>query len=102
DESVPRRLKRDFVGHEVFTVPEMGWSSVKNGELLKLAQGQFDVLIVVDRNLQYQQNLKRFNIGIMLLVAKSNRYVHLKPLIPEALERLTNIPLGGIVVIGSN
>lgn len=42
DECVPRRLKRELVGHDVKTAPEMGWASKKNGELLALAAVEFD------------------------------------------------------------
>ena len=57
DECVPRALRDDIPGHEVKTVAEVGWAGVKNGELLRLAAGQFDLLLTVDRSLEYQQNL---------------------------------------------
>jgi hypothetical protein len=53
DECVDRRLARDIEGHEVRTVPEAGWAGLKNGELLKRAQDQFDVFVTVDRNLPF-------------------------------------------------
>lgn len=49
DECLPRRLKRDLVGHDVRTAPEMGWASKRNGELLALAVGQFEVFLTADR-----------------------------------------------------
>jgi hypothetical protein len=63
DECVPRKLRRELPGHEVLTVTERGWSGIKNGELLALAQAEFDVFLTIDQNLKYQQNLKAFNIG---------------------------------------
>jgi hypothetical protein len=45
-----------LTGHEVKTVAEVGWAGVKNGELLQMAARRFDVLLTVDRNLEYQQN----------------------------------------------
>ena len=54
DESVPRRLGFALEGHFVRTVQFMGWSGVKNGQLLRLAAGQFEVFITADRNLRYQ------------------------------------------------
>jgi len=48
DECVPRGLKRHLPGHEVQTVPEAGWSGVKNGLLLARAKGRFDVLLSTD------------------------------------------------------
>jgi predicted nuclease of predicted toxin-antitoxin system len=56
DECVPRALRDELPGHEVRTVAEYGWAGVKNGELLRLAANSFDVLLTVDRNLEYQQN----------------------------------------------
>ena len=51
DECMPRRLKREFVGHEVSTVDEAGFKGLKNGQLLRIASEAFDVLITVDRKL---------------------------------------------------
>ncbi len=51
DECLPRKLKHELPGHEVRTVPEMGWAGKKNGELLRLMSGQFDVFVTIDRNL---------------------------------------------------
>jgi hypothetical protein len=58
DECLPRRLKRDLNGHDVRTVPEMGWASKENGDLLQLAESQFEVFLTVDRNLSYQRASK--------------------------------------------
>ena len=59
DECVDRRLSREIVSHEVRTAAQMGWTSIKNGELLALAAQEFDVFVTVDRNLSFQQNLSR-------------------------------------------
>ena len=88
DECLPRRLNRDLPGHEVRTAPEMGWASKRNGELLALAVGQFDVFLTADRNLSYQQDLSSFDIAIVVLVARSNRLDDLRPLVPRVLEML--------------
>lgn len=58
DECLPRKLKKDLIGHDVLTVPEMGWRGVKNGELLRRAKNSFDVFVTIDQGLQYQQNLE--------------------------------------------
>ena len=52
DECVPRKLKREFAEYEVFTVTEQGWSGIKNGNLLALAESEFDVFLTVDQNLK--------------------------------------------------
>lgn len=63
DESVPRRLRRALPHHEVKIVVEMGWSGIKNGNLLALAAASFDAFITVDKNLPYQQNLSELVLG---------------------------------------
>lgn len=49
DECLPRRFKNGLFGHEVQTVPEAGWASKQNGELLALAEGRFDVFVTTCR-----------------------------------------------------
>lgn len=100
DECVPRKLKRELSEHEVLTVTEHGWSGIKNGKLLALAEAEFDVFLTVDQNLKYQQNLKSFNIGIILLVARNNRLKTLMPLMPKAREALENLKAGDFIHVG--
>jgi predicted nuclease of predicted toxin-antitoxin system len=85
DECIDRKLVREFADYEVKTVPQMGWAGVKNGQLLALAEAEFDVFITVDRNLSFQQNLPQFNIAVIVLQAQSNRLTELKPLVSKAL-----------------
>lgn len=85
DENVDRRLKRFFdVEHEVSTVASRSWKGKKNGELLNLAQGEFDVFLTRDQNIPYQQNLSRFDIAVVVLQARSNAYEDLAPLVEKA------------------
>jgi hypothetical protein len=65
DENLPRSLTRLLGSHEVTTVAEAGWAGTKNGELLRLADGTFDVLLTADKNLRYQQNLAHRRIAIV-------------------------------------
>lgn len=102
DECLPRRLKRTLLGHEIFTVDDAGLKGLKNGELLQAASGQFQVLITVDRNIPAQQNLAVLQIALMIMRAKTNRFEHLEPLIPQALATLETIQPGTIVVIESS
>ena len=100
DECVPRRLRQDFPGHDVYTVPEMGWSGKKNGELLQLMTGQgFAVLLTVDQGIRHQQNLQAAGIAVVVLVAPSNRLADLVPLIPSTLVSLGTIKPGDVVEI---
>jgi predicted nuclease of predicted toxin-antitoxin system len=88
DECVTRYLKRDFSGHEVLTVEEAGFKGLKNGRLLQTASVQYDVLVTVDQNVQYQQNLKNFTIAIIVLKARRSTYPMLTPLMPQGLRLL--------------
>ena len=100
DECLPRRLKRDLIGHEARTAPEMGWAGKRDGELLLLAEGEFDVLLTVDRRLRYQQNLSVFNIAVIVMVAATNRLLDLQPLMPGVLEKLSDAKRGQVTVVG--
>jgi predicted nuclease of predicted toxin-antitoxin system len=100
DECVPRKLRRELSEHEVHTVTERGWSGVENGELLALAEAEFDVFLTVDQNLKYQQNLASFNIGLILMVARNNGLKALSPLMPEVREALETIKRSEFVRIG--
>ena len=73
DECIDCRLAKEIQGHDVVTVPQAGWAGIQNGELLKLAQAQFDVFVTVDRNLSFQQHLPQFSIAVMVLPAPTNR-----------------------------
>ena len=101
DECLPKRLKRDLVGHEARTVPEMGWASKRNGELLALAEADFDVFVTVDRNLSFQQDVGRFKLGVVVLAAKGNRRSDLLPLVPELLDILSGVAPGQVVKVGA-
>jgi hypothetical protein len=100
DECIDRRLSRDLVGHDVQTVPQTGWAGIKNGELLTLAEKEFDVFITVDRNLSFQQNLPKLNIAVLVLHATSNRLADLKPLAPNILTILPALKKGEAEHIG--
>ncbi len=72
----------------------MGWAGIKNGELMKLAEVDFDVFVTVDRNLSYQQNLAKYNIALVVLKARSNRYVDLLPFAEPIRKSLSGIHKG--------
>jgi predicted nuclease of predicted toxin-antitoxin system len=100
DECLPKRLKRDLTGHEAKSVPEMGWAGQTNGALLALAQADFDVFVTVDRNLSFQQDVNKFNIAVVVLVAKSNKHAALQPLMTEVLTVLAALAPGQVVRVG--
>jgi len=88
DECVSRALRAELPGHEVKTIAEAGWAGVKNGGLLQLAAKDFDVLLTVDRNLEYQQNFSVLALAVIVMDAPSNDIVVLRPLMPAVLEAI--------------
>ena len=102
DECIPRPLRHELPGHDVRTVPEMGWSGKRNGDLLQLMTAEnFDVFLTVDQNLRYQQNLKAVRVGIVMFVASSNRLVDLVPLMPKVHGALAAIQPGDYVEVAA-
>lgn len=99
DECLPRKLRSLLTGHEVWTTPERGWSGKRNGDLLAFAQVEFDALLTVDRNLRFQQRVSKFDIGVVVLVASSNTFEALRPLIPAVLETLENLKSGQVLQV---
>jgi len=80
DENLPRLLKRELSSVEVWTVVEVGWAGIKNGKLLRLAEAEFDVFVTADQNLSYQQPLTNFDLGIVVLRARTTKLEDLLPL----------------------
>ncbi len=101
DECVDWRLSRDIVGHEVRSARQMGWTTIKNGELLSLAAAAFDVFVTVDRNLSFQQNLPNYPVAIVVLCAKTNRLYDLRSLVPDLLVAIGRAAPGKATLVGA-
>ncbi len=102
DECIPRPLRRHLAGHDVRTIPEMGWAGKKNGELLTLmAADGFEVLLTVDQNIRHQQNPAAAGVAVVVLVAATNRLGDLLPLVPAVLAILGSIKPGDLVEVTS-
>ena len=99
DESLPKRLKKHFTGHLVRTVSEAGWQGKKNGELMSLMAGKFDVFVTADQNLTYQINLRHALVPVIVLKANTNRYDDLRPLIPAVIKRINSHQLDKVNII---
>jgi hypothetical protein len=99
DECVDWRLSRAITGHDVRSARQMGWASLKNGELLRQAGREFDVFLTVDRNLSFQQNIVALPIAVVVLTAKTNRLHDLLPLVPKLLSKLKDLHPGVVLLI---
>jgi predicted nuclease of predicted toxin-antitoxin system len=102
DECLPVELKEilSALGHECQTVRQAGLGTKKNGELLALAAGKWDVLLTSDRNIKRQQNMSRRSVSIPILCAKSNRVKDLLPLMPACAEELLSSQPGQLIEVG--
>jgi len=87
DECLPKKLKYriEELDPEFFTktTHEKGWASLSNGELLSMAEGEFDVFITSDKNLSFQQSIPSSSIQVLLLKARTNIYEDLLPLVEK-------------------
>ena len=95
DECTPYVVKKRLPKHNIHTVQEMGWAGYKNGELLTLAERQFDVFITTDKNLPHQQNLTGRKLAVLLL--PSNQVPIVEALIPDIETALMTIKAGDLV-----
>lgn len=72
DQGTPVPLRHALLGHSVSTAYELGWATLKNGELLRSAEEKgFEVLVTTDTNLKYQQNLTARQIAVVVLTTTS-------------------------------
>jgi hypothetical protein len=98
DECLPRKLKNHIPGHECSTVPECGWAGKKNGELLLLAERSgFELFLTLDRGMEYEQNLERREIAVIVISANSSRLADLLFRIPVILVALRSARAGQVI-----
>jgi len=89
DENIPKNLKKDLSQFDVITVQEMGWNGLQNGALLNnMLENKIDILIAADKNLQNQQNFKKYPIPVILLDVLKLTYPDIQSMIPKLLELL--------------
>ena len=101
DECVDRRFARELTDHEVTTVPRHGWAGIKNGDLLALAEKEFDAFVTVDRKLAQQQNVTESKITVVLIRARTNRLEDIRPLAGEMREKLPRAAAGELIIVGA-
>jgi predicted nuclease of predicted toxin-antitoxin system len=102
DENLPHKLRQLFEdGIEVVTVGYRGWKGKENGELLRIAENEFDAFITMDQGIPHQQSLSGIKIGIVLLEAHSNRYEDVAPLMDQVNAALKTLKNGQVVRVRS-
>lgn len=96
---MPRKLRRDLADFYIRTAQEQGWSSFRNGALLREASAGFDVLVTIDQRMRYQQDVRQFEIGIVVIEVPDTRLVHLRPLVPELQDAIGRVKPGQVIVV---
>ena len=99
DECLDWRLCRSISGHDCTSVQMMGWGGLANGALLKRAEREFEVFLTGDLNLTSQQEIRQFNIAIIVLHAASTQLRDTQPLMPKMLALLPTIQSGEVLGI---
>lgn len=88
-------------GVDTSNVHSHGWAGIKNGELLRRAQGVCEVFVTLDRNLEFQQNAKILPFGIVVVRCRSNRIVDLTPYISHILSAASQVGPGRVITVGT-
>ncbi|MDO8475700.1 MAG: DUF5615 family PIN-like protein [Candidatus Rokubacteria bacterium] len=101
DEHLPVDLALELAGHDVDTVVGRGWAGITNGDLLRRMSGDYDVLITMDRGIEFQQPIAGFPFGVVIVYAASNRLQHLRPLVPAILGAIASTAPGQVQRVGT-
>ena len=102
DECCPKKLKNllSFPDIECKTVREIGYASKKNGELISLIEGIYDVLVTIDGSIKDQQNITERRLSILRIRAKSSDISSIAPFVPEIIAALRDIKPGEFREVG--
>ncbi len=96
DECFPDELAPEFVGVDVSTVEQNGWLSTKNGDLLRLAEGSYDVFVSIDQGIPFQQNYRRYAMAFIIVRVPNNSVETIRTLIGDIISSLPTAKVGEI------
>lgn len=100
DENIPHTLRHDLPDHDVFTVAYLGWASISNGTLLKVAaEAGFEAMLTRDRAIEHGQNLETLPLTVFALYARSGREEDVRALLPVVVSKLFNIKPRSFIIV---
>jgi uncharacterized protein (DUF433 family) len=103
DHNLPQPLRRHLPGHDVRTAGYQGWDALRNGVLLRaVADDGFDLLLTVDKAMEYEQNLTTLPIPIVHMDAPSTRLPDLLPFLPATLALLATPLTPALYVVAAD
>jgi hypothetical protein len=103
---IENSARREFglatlAGHEVESVPLIGWAGVESGELLERARERFDIFITMDSKMTRELNIHGLDLAVIVLKAPSNMLSDTFPLMPKVLAQLPVARAGMVIVISA-
>ena len=98
DQGTPLPLREHLLKHTIASAYELGWSNLKNGELLAAAEGSFDLFITTDQQIHYQQKLGGRQLAILVLLTTS--WPRIKTCVQQINEAIDRITPGEYMEIG--
>ena len=101
DENLPVDFAALVADYEIVTVRGLGWAGTQNGELMRRAAAVCDVFVTMDRNIPHQQHIPGLPIGVILLVAHSNRLADLRPHVAALLAAIPRAKPGVLQRVGA-
>lgn len=99
DECLNVSLRHEIVDHEVETVEHRRWKGKQNGDLLRLAEVDFDAIVTADKNIPTQQYLSKFDIALIVLRPKSLDIEDIQELIRRVPEIIDQVAPGKVIYI---
>lgn len=103
DENLNWRLVRYFdADFQVTTMDRQRWKGKQNGELLEQAAETFDVLVTMDKGFEYQQNISKYAIGVIIIFAKSNKLQDIQPAMLEVNQVLRDVQPGQVIHVNAD
>lgn len=97
DECVDPRIKQLLDGHEVANVHECGWGGLDDALLLLRAQDSFDILLTLDRKLEFQQNISKLRLGLLVVQVPKNQIAFYRAIRAEILAAVSEIRPGKVL-----
>ena len=98
DENLPIAFLSNLLSEfDVISVKDAQWAGIKNGELIKKVEGNYDVFITADKNLRYQQNITKRTFAIVELY--TNRRPFLREIDLKILDTIRSISDYGYYII---
>ncbi|MSV31467.1 MAG: hypothetical protein EXQ57_03010 [Bryobacterales bacterium] len=97
DACVDPRAVTVFAGHEAISAFDLGWHRLKDHVLLPLVEQRFDVLVTTDQGFEYEHNLKKLRLSIVIVHVAKNKLEFYEMLARPLLEAV-NAALPGMVI----